>query len=250
MLDVTALASSGATAIISAMATDVWSWARSEVAKLFSRNDHGREQEESSRLDAFAGELSVVAERDMHNRLHGYLEARLGDDGPLRNEFLALVRKICAEVGLEPPIQRTMQHATASNSVVVQTVGGNAHVQVMSALPQVIRWAAMTGPEAARKLEVMKLADAIEALADMEPALAARRLSHVNSDWSQQLLSHMDEGLAADLLLKIVVPGQAAELLAQMEPSQAAAILDMTVADWTVARLAEMDPGRAPMALL
>jgi Golgi phosphoprotein 3 GPP34 len=248
-MDLASLAESGATAIISAVATDAWSWARTEVARLFARNDREREQEEIARFDSFAGELGTAAERDVHNRLRGYLEARLADDVSVRNDFFTMVRRLCIEAGLEPPSQSTIQHVHASNSFVVQTSGGPAHVQIVSPPAPIIRWAAMTGAEAARKLEGMTLPDAVEALTDMEPALAARRLSYVAAGWSQELLSHMDEGIAADLLSRMTASGQAAALLASMEPSQAAAILDMTVADWTVARLAEMDPDRALVLL-
>jgi hypothetical protein len=244
MVDVSALAGAGATAILAAMATDAWLWARAEVSKLLGRNNGAREREEIARLDGFADDLSAAAERDVHNRLHGYLEARLGDDAYLREQFLTLIQKICVEVGIEPG-QLTAQLVNASNSIVVQTAGGNAHVQVVSAVAPVVRWAAMTGPEAARRIESMSAAAAIEALAEMEPALAARRLSHVRLEWARDLLTHMDEGLAADLLAKMTVPEHAANLLAGIEPARAAAILDLAIADWTVARLVEMDPDRA-----
>jgi Golgi phosphoprotein 3 GPP34 len=248
-VDVAGLASSGATAIISAMATETWSWVRGEVARLFARRDSGREREEAARLDGFADDLSRAAERDVHNRLLGYLEARLSDEVALRNEFLGLVRRICTEVGLDPPTLRADQRVVATNSVVVQTAGGAAQVTVSPAPAIVIRWAAMTGEEAARKLEQMDLVDAVEALTDMEPALAARRLSHVRLDRAQLLLAHMDEGLASDLLSKLASASHAAALLASIEPARAAAILDLTNADWTVARLAEMDPDRALVLL-
>lgn len=249
MFDVNELAGSGATAIISAMASDAWSWARMAISQLLAHGDAARADEEDARLAGFANELGVTAERDVHNRLHGYLDARLSVDQGLREPFLVLVRKICTEVGIEPPTYRTVQHIEATNSVVVQTVGGNSHVHVVAPAEPIIRWAAMTGPEAARKLEVLDLADAVEALADMEPALAARRLSYVQLEWAQELLSHMDEGLAADLLAKMTAPEKAAELLAHMRPTLAAAILDLAHADWAVARLAEMDPDRALVLL-
>jgi hypothetical protein len=247
-MDVVSLASLGATAIISAVATEGWAWVRTEAARLLGRKDPGREQEEGERLDGFAVELSSVAERDVHNRLLGYLEARLSDDVALRADFLLLVRKICTEFGLDPPATQSTQRVVATNSVVVQTSGGSAQV-TLGHHATVVRWAAMTGPEAARKLEELELEDAVEALADMEPALAARRFSHVRVDRAEELLAHMDEGLAADLLTKQPEPANAVALLAGMEPSRSAAILDVTTADWAVARLAEMDPDRALVVL-
>jgi flagellar motility protein MotE (MotC chaperone) len=246
-MDVSGLAGFGATAIISAIASDAWTWMREEIVRVLAREEI-RAVEVQGRLETFAADLSSSAERDVHNRLQGYLEAKLGDDPDLYDDFFALIRKISVELRLDPPAL-TVQGVVASNSVVVQTLGGAATVHVNQPLRPVIRWLTMTGPEAARKLESMDLLDAVEALADMEPALAARRLTHVGEDRARQLLSHMDEGVAAELLQKMTKDGHGAALLAGMEPSQAAAVLDMTLADWAVAQLAEMDPTRA-LALL
>jgi hypothetical protein len=222
-VDVAALASSGATAIISAMATDAWTRVRFEVARLLAP-DGARAPEVRGRLDNFVGDLSSTAERDVHNRLQGYLEAKLGDDPQMFDEFVDLIRRISAELHLEVPTQTV--HGIIANSVVVQTAGGSTTVQIGHPEVPVVRWLAMTGPEAARKLEALDLIDAVEALANMEPSLAARRLTYVDNSWARQLLSHMDEGVAAELLQKTAKAGHAADLLAAMEPSQAAAILE------------------------
>src|SRR5262245_1966118 len=173
-MDVTSLAAFGATALVTAMATDTWSWARAEVARVFGRREDGRERDESARLDSFAGDLLTTAERDVHSRLHGYLEARLADDPALRDEFCVLVSKLGVKLGLEPPAG-LIQQTIATGSVIVQTAGANTQVHIAPPAKPVIRWAAMTGPEAARLLEKMELPDAVEAIVDMGPALAARR---------------------------------------------------------------------------
>ncbi|MFG2040427.1 hypothetical protein [Dactylosporangium sp. NPDC048998] len=192
MVEIGALAGSAATAIISAMAGDAWSWVRAELSKLLARSDKAREREEIARLDTFRAELATVAERDVHNRLHGYIEARLGDDTALRDPLFALIQKIYIEVGIDPPDVLTAQQANASNSVVVQA-GGDANVVVSA--PHVINFTAMTGQEAARRLEAMSLDDARAALANMDPALAARRLAFVGPARARDLLSNVDEAL-------------------------------------------------------
>jgi Golgi phosphoprotein 3 GPP34/MgtE-like protein len=245
-MDVSPLAASGATAIISAMASDAWTWVKTEVARRLARNDDACAREETSRLEAFAGELSTATERDVKNRLHGYLEARLGEDAVLQNDFLALIREISVKIGV--PASQTLNHVTATNSTIVQASGGSVQLNVN--LPQpVIRWMAMPAAEAARMLEEMELPEALNAITAMEPVLAARRLAHIGPQRVQQLLMGMAEESAAAMLSMLPDPHQAGTLLSGLELDKAAAILDLTAADWTVARLAEMDAERAAVLL-
>jgi len=247
-MDVTALAESGATAVITAMASEAWAWTRGELARLLTGSDRAREADEIARLDGYAGDLTTMAERDVYNRVHGYLEARLSDDVTLRDDFFSLVRKICVEVGLEPPTSAVVQQITTNNGMVVN-LAGNAQVHVGTPSSTLINWTAMPAPEAARLLEKMDIPAAVEALTNMEPGAAARRLSHLRTDRASDLLSQVDEEFAAKLLLLMSAPAQAATFLAEMQPSRAAAVLDLTTADWTVARLAEMEPSQAVLLL-
>jgi flagellar motility protein MotE (MotC chaperone) len=243
-MDLGWLAGTGASAIVSAMATPAWEWTRSRLARLFSPNDLGREEAEGSRLSGFASELKTTSERDVQNRLCGFLEARLGDDPDLMNEFAILVKEICVKIDLQPPTEWT-SYVNAPGSVVVMA-GQNADVHVSQGHHREVRitWAAMTTQEAARKLETLDRFTAATELASMDPASAARRLAHVDKARAADLLSHMDEPLAADLLTRISAP-HTAELLTLMEPPQGAAVLENMDPDWVVARLSEMEPDRA-----
>jgi len=243
MIDLSWLADTGASMIVSAMASPTWEWARSRLARLLSPNDLGREDVVRVRLSGFAAELATTSERDVQNRLRGFLEARLSDDPGLMNEFAVVVNEICLKLDLQPPVELT-SYVNAPGSIVVMA-GQNADVRIGYG-PQETRitWAAMTTQEAARKLETLDRSSAVIELTGMDPAAAARRLAHVDKTRAADLLSHMDEPLAADLLKQISAP-HTAELLALMEPPQGAAILEHMDPDWVVARLSEMEPDRA-----
>lgn len=243
MMDLTWLADTGASMIVSAMATSTWEWTRSRLAGLFSPDDLGREEAVRVRLSGFAAELATTSERDVQNRLRGFLEARLSDDPNLMNDFAVVIKEICVKLDLQPPVELT-SHINAPGSVVIMA-GQNADVRIGQGLQEVrITWAAMTTQEAARKLETLDRSSAVIELTGMDPAAAARRLAHVDKARAADLLSHMDEPLAADLLKQISAP-HTAELLALMEPPQGAAILEHMDPDWVVARLSEMEPDRA-----
>src|SRR5215470_3230363 len=173
-MDLSWLAGTGASAIVSAMATPAWEWTRSRLARLFSPHDLGREEAESSRLSAFASELATTSERDVQNRLRGFLEARLGDDPSLMNDFAVVVKEICVKLDLQPPTEWT-SYVNAPGSVVVMA-GQNADVRVGQGHPREVHitWAAMTTQEAARKLETLDRFNAAMELASMDPASAAR----------------------------------------------------------------------------
>jgi hypothetical protein len=236
MMDPAWLATTGASAIVSAMVTEAWTTrARPQLAQLFAGQDPKLEQAENERLEALAADLTT-SEHDVQNRLRGFLEARLSYDPALGDPFFVLVKQICAEIGLEPPTRWTT--INASESLVV---AGDAHVRIE---PDRIVWEAMTSQEAAHKLGTLERSHAVQELARMDPASAARRLFHVEGTRAADLLSHMFEGLAANLLSRMSAP-HSAELLALMEPPQGAAVLEQMDADWTVARLSEMDPDRA-----
>jgi hypothetical protein len=243
MMELTWLATTGASAIVSAMVTPAWEWARSRLAGLFSR-EHGREEVESECLSSFAAELEKTTERDVQNQLRGFLLARLRDDPELMADFAGVVKEICDEIGLQPPTEWT-SYVNAPTSVWV-VAGRDADVSVGQVRTQgaYIAWAALTTQEAARKLEGLDHSDAVVELAGMDPASAARRLAHVDKTKAAGLLSHMDEPLAADLLTRITAP-YAAELMALMTPKQGAAVLETMNPDWVVARLSEMEPDRA-----
>jgi DNA-binding transcriptional ArsR family regulator len=247
-MNVVTLAEAGASAIVSAMATDVWTWARSEVSDLFGHADQKRVDAENERLDALVAELVTSTERDVHNRLWGFLEARLADNPALVDKFLELTEQIYGKLDIEPPALNddTGQQLNAAGWFVVQS-GRDTRRYTQGTAHSPVNWAAMTGPAAARRLEAMRLGDAVEALAHMDPAAAVRRLSFVSPDRTAQLLSHMDAEGAASLLAKM--PARQAELLARMEPSRGAAVLGMMNAEWTVARLTEMAPDRALVLL-
>src|SRR5262249_54700558 len=190
-----------------------------------------------------AAELATTSERDVQNRLRGFLEARLSDDPNLMNDFAVVVKEICIKIDLQSSVE-LISHVNAPGSIVVMA-GQNADVRVGQSFPEVrITWAAMTTQEAARKLETLDHPSAVMELTGMDPAAAARRLAHVDKTRAADLLSHMDEPLAADLLKQISAP-HTAELLALMEPPQGAAILEHMDPDWVVARLSEMEPDRA-----
>jgi hypothetical protein len=243
MMDLTWLADAGASMIVSAMATPAWEWTRSRLARLFSPNDLGREEAVRLRLSSFAAELATTSERDVQNRLRGFLEARLSDDPNLMNDFTVVIKEICDKLDLQPPAELT-SYVNAPGSVVIMA-GQNANVRVSQGHQDVrITWAAMTTQEAARKLETLDHSSAVIELTGMDPAAAARRLAHVDKTRAADLLSHMDEPLAADLLKQISAP-HTAELLALMEPPQGASILEHMNPDWVVARLSEMEPDRS-----
>jgi hypothetical protein len=65
------LATSGATTLVGAAATDVWQQARKGFARLLGRSDSGQEELAAKRLDALtaAVEQADVSERDMVRRL-------------------------------------------------------------------------------------------------------------------------------------------------------------------------------------
>jgi vacuolar-type H+-ATPase subunit H len=237
MMDPAWLATTGASAFVTAMLTEAWTVARSQLAELFAGQDSKREQEENGRLEGFAEDLTKTSEHDVQNRLRGFLEARLSHDPALADPFFVLVKQTCAEIGLEPPTHWTTINAS-DNSIVV---AGDAHVRIGS---DRIVWEAMTSHEAAHKLGTLERSHAVQELARMDPASAARRLFHVEDARAADLLSHMYEGLAANLLSRTSAP-HSAELLALMEPLQGAAVLEHMDADWAVARLSEMDPDRA-----
>jgi MgtE intracellular N domain len=243
MMDLTWLADTGASAIVSAMATPAWEWTRSRLAHLFSPQDPGREEAVSMRLTGFAAELTTTSERDVQNRLRGFLEARLSDEPDLMDDFAVVVKEICVKLDLQPATELTSYVNSPGNVVVM--AGRNANVRVSHSHQEVhITWAALTTQEAARKLESLDRSTAVIELTGMDPAAAARRLAYVEKTRAADLLSHMDEPLAAELLKQISAP-HTAELLAMMEPPQGAAILEHINPDWVVARLSEMEPDRA-----
>jgi vacuolar-type H+-ATPase subunit H len=243
MMDLTWLADAGASTIVSAMATPAWDWTRLRLARLLAPQDSGREEAVRLRLSGFAAELATTSERDVQNRLRGFLEARLSDDPSLMNDFAVVVKEVCIKLDLQPPIELT-SHVNAPGGVVIMA-GQNADVRFGQGSQEMrITWAAMTTQEAARKLETLDHSSAVIELTGMDPAAAARRLAHVDKIRAADLLSHMDEPLAADLLKQISAP-HTAELLALMEPPQGAAILEHMNPDWVVARLSEMEPDRA-----
>lgn len=244
-MDLTWLATTGASAIVSAMATPAWEWTKTRLAHLYSSQDPSREEAESDRLSSFVTELATTSERDVQNQLRGYLMARLSDDTELMKDFSDLVQEICIRIDLEPPTNWTSYVHAAPGSVVVMA-GHHTDVRVRQDQPheQRIIWAAMTTQEAARKLETLDRFHAVAELAGMDPASAARRVAHVDKTRAADLLSHMDEPLAADLLTRVAAP-HTAELLALMEPPQGAAVLENMDPDWVVARLSDMEPDRA-----
>jgi vacuolar-type H+-ATPase subunit H len=235
-LDLEWLASTGASAVVNAMAADAWTLLRSQLAQLFAGQDPKGKQAENELLEGYAADRATTSEHDVQNRLRGYLEARLSRDPTLGDPFFVLVKKICGDIGLEPPTNWTT--INASDSFVV---AGDAHIHAGA---DRIVWEAMTSQEAAHKLETLERSHAVQELARMDPVSAARRLLHVEDARAADLLSHMYEGLAKNLLSRMSSP-HSAKLLALMEPPQGAAVLEQMDADWTVARLSEMDPDRA-----
>jgi hypothetical protein len=246
-MDVVTLAEAGASAIVSAMATDVWTGARSEISSLFGYEDQEKVNAENKRLDALAEELATSTERDVQNRLRGFLEARLADNPAIMSRFLELTEEIYGKLGIEPPALDAgagPQQTAAGGGV---QSGQHTRAVIQIAARSSVDWAAMPAPEAARRLEAMRLTHAVEALTEMDPAAAVRGLSFVAPNRTAQLLSHMDKERVANLLVKM--PSRQADLLARIEPSRGAAVLDMMNAEWAVARLTEMDLDRALVLL-
>lgn len=244
MMDLSWLAATGASAIISAMASPTWGWTRSRLVRLFSPQDLGRQEAEGARLSGLAAELETTSERDVQNRLRGFLEARLSDDPDLMNEFAVVIKEICAKINLQPPTEWTSYVNAPGSVVVLAGQSADVHVGQDHHRAAHITWSTLTSHEAAQKLETLDRSEAVMELAGMDPTSAAWRLAYVEKTRAADLLSHMDERLAADLLTRISAPHNA-ELLASMEPSQGAAVLETLDPDWVVARLSEIEPDRA-----
>lgn len=122
------VASSGASALASAFATDAWTAARAGFVKLFSRGDPEREHVAAKRLDESAAqvELATDARRsEVRETLTQMWQVRLGD---LLEEHPDAVEQVRALVGeIQDALSGTQQHraqAVGTGHAVTANTGG------------------------------------------------------------------------------------------------------------------------------
>jgi hypothetical protein len=114
----TALASTGGTALVTAMVTDSWEGLRARFARLFGRGDSGQAEVAAGRLEQSRAELASLAGADLE-RARAQQEivwrTRLGDlleqDPLAEQELRVLVAEVQAQVG--GSAGRVEQHAAA-----------------------------------------------------------------------------------------------------------------------------------------
>jgi hypothetical protein len=114
----TALASTGGTALVTAMVTDGWEGVRARFARLFGRGDAKQAEAVAGRLDQSRAALAGLAGPDLERALaeqQVIWRARLGDlleqDPAVEQEVRALVTEVRAQVtGSAGSVQ---QHAAA-----------------------------------------------------------------------------------------------------------------------------------------
>lgn len=115
------LASSGATTLVGAAATDAWQYAKAGFVRLFGRGDDEREAVARRRLDALAAEIEREPEEQRSERRQELLPAwqtRLGDLLEEDGDTAVPLRTLLEELQQRLPAAQLqwVQHITASGS--------------------------------------------------------------------------------------------------------------------------------------
>jgi hypothetical protein len=112
--DVTALAQSGASILVTAMTTELWTQVRGRVGRLFGRQDAVAEQQALAELDEMRTSIDEAPDadtaRDAAVELRGSLKTRLRNDPELAAAFAELVAELREQLaGTAPPaaVQQT-----------------------------------------------------------------------------------------------------------------------------------------------
>jgi hypothetical protein len=126
VLDVGTLAETGATALVTAMATDAWTQVRVRVARLLGRGDAERERAALDELDETYAALEVAIgddeSRDVQVELRALLRARLRSDQELAVQFLALIEDVREQLGQSTqPVVLTQRAAANQGGTVIQS---------------------------------------------------------------------------------------------------------------------------------
>lgn len=133
-----ALAAAGATALVGAMATDVWQAARSGFARLFGRGDRRREQLVDTRLSQAATQIAQVDPSDQERVRQEVLAAwrvRLRDLLEEHPEAQEELRRLTEQVQARLPAaqQAWVQHNLAHDHGTVYGVQtGNQYIYGVS----------------------------------------------------------------------------------------------------------------------
>ncbi|WP_446211020.1 hypothetical protein [Micromonospora sp. IBSANI012] len=113
------LLATAASALVGAMATDAWGWAKTSFARLFGRDDPARVEAVERRLEGSRSELEGLSGQEMvqaRSRLETAWQARLGDlledDPDAIVRLQALVKEAAGRVP-QPTIGSVQQHAVA-----------------------------------------------------------------------------------------------------------------------------------------
>jgi dsRNA-specific ribonuclease len=126
------LATSGATTLIGAAATDAWQQARAGFARLLGRGDADKQALAARRLDALTAAVSEAAEPDkVREQMLPVWQTRLTDlleEDPAAADLLRALRDELQE-RLPAPQQQWVQNVTASapGAVAQGVVFGNIH---------------------------------------------------------------------------------------------------------------------------
>lgn len=129
-----ALAATGGTAVVAAMATDAWESARSGVARLLGRNDRQRVKFVEAQLDEDAVLVQVAADGERVRAelapLWGRRLAALLQDNPdAAEELRDLIKRVHTEL---PPIQRAwyqqFNSSTGGGTVIAHQGPGGQHI--------------------------------------------------------------------------------------------------------------------------
>ncbi|NJP35279.1 hypothetical protein [Micromonospora thermarum] len=117
-MSVELLAAAGS-ALVGAMATDAWGWAKTNFARLFGRSDPARVEAVERRLEGSRAELEGLSGRELvqaRSRVAAAWQARLSDlveDDPDAAVLLeALVKEVAARVP-QTTVDSVQQHAVA-----------------------------------------------------------------------------------------------------------------------------------------
>jgi predicted metal-dependent RNase len=126
--DPVALAQGGATVLVTAMATDLWTQVRRQVARLLGHGDDAAadslEQELEESSVALRSATDDVQARDVQAELRGVLRTRLRADPELAAQFQALIEEVRAQLPATAPVVK--QTATADRGSVVIQAGRDA----------------------------------------------------------------------------------------------------------------------------
>jgi hypothetical protein len=129
-VDPGALAQTGATVIVTAMATDTWVQIRTRIARLFAKGDTDRERAEAQQLEEIRLILTASpagkredAERDLCSELRGVLKERLRNDPQLSIQFASLVAEVREDLSSIRNKTTFQQKASADNGSTVYQAG-------------------------------------------------------------------------------------------------------------------------------